>query len=81
MFNLLEMFWEWKKSKIKLKTELGFKVKCFGVNQYAVHGEGYSFRSLNDNGSWTIAQYVGQYCVGSREEIEAKFGKILGLDC
>ncbi|MGL5013067.1 MAG: hypothetical protein ACRC6V_02095 [Bacteroidales bacterium] len=83
MLNLAERYWNWKANKFRfgLVTNKGFKVKRFGADLFAVKaGFGEGFVCVEGTSTWFSSECVVKYCARSREKIERKFGKILGLE-
>lgn len=82
MLNLSGIYWSWKANDYRfgLVTDKGFKIKRFSIDGFAVKSESSAgFICQSGTGTWSADQYVMQYCVRSRKEIESKYGKILGL--
>ena len=83
MLNLSGLYWDWKANNFRfgLITDKGFKVKRFGADLFAVKaGFCEGFRSIDGGDSWSSMRYIIKYCARPKSEIEAKFGKILGLE-
>lgn len=83
MFNLAERFWAWKKRKIAsqpLITVQGFKVIPFG-DKWAVRAPmSGKFRDLKGDHNWDQSATWFNDCLGTKEEIEKRFGKIIEKD-
>lgn len=82
MFDLANKFWDWKSSQVAnkpLKTEQGYKVMRFGES-FAVRAYPGHYYDLKGSWKWSHSDTYFRDCLGSRDEIENRFGKILGLE-
>lgn len=84
MLNLAERYWSWrnkpKPPKIFFNTEDGHKVRKFGERWAVVAKHGYkkdAYCDLKGDHAWVQGDSWFKDCLGEREEIEDRFGKIL----
>lgn len=84
MLSILEMWWEYKARKVRekpIRTTHGFKVRKFG-DKYAVISTGGlgRYQDIRNPGyNWTQANAWFKDCLGTKEEIEKRFGDFIEI--
>lgn len=82
MLNLAQIYWDWRNRPRRtryIKTDMGFSVRKF-ADKWAVSTNRFSgkYYDLRSSGlSWWESSTYFRDCLGTRAEVESRFGKIL----
>lgn len=81
MLNLAQKYWDWRNKKPEgFVTTAGYGVARF-ADKWAVKGsERGKFCDLTGAWQWRPIDTWFKHCLATQEEIEERFGKILGLE-
>lgn len=82
MLNLAQIYWDWrnkpKPAQLYIKTDMGHTVRKFNDKWVVVDNRATNkYKDLTGPYSWKYGDTWFRDCLASREEIEARFGKIL----